>query len=120
MDLFSMSPSESESPQFNLDRDIVFFDIESTGLNILKDRIIQIALIKYSKDNISSQELELMINPEMPIPAESRAVHGITDDMVSSYITHYERARFSDETFSVDEYSQFMGLVLEVIERIMQ
>jgi len=57
--------------EFNLDRDIVFFDIESTGLSVVKDRILQIAFIKY-----------MLINPSMPIAEEAMAVHGITPDML--------------------------------------
>ena len=68
--------------QFNLDKDIIFFDIESTGLNILKDRIIQIALIKYSKDVLFPEEKQYMLNPGVPISAEAFAVHGISVDMV--------------------------------------
>ena len=83
MDLFNTSPQNDSAIAFNLDKDIVFFDIESTGLNILQDRIVQIALIKYYADNKPPKELELMINPGIPIPKESRDVHGISDDMIA-------------------------------------
>lgn len=66
--------------EFSLDRDIVFFDIESTGLNVITDRIVQIALIKYRKDGSEPEELEMLINPGMPISPEAMAVHGITPD----------------------------------------
>jgi len=52
---------------FNLDRDIVFFDIESTGLNVMKDRIVQIALIKYKKEGGEPEEVEHLVNPGIPI-----------------------------------------------------
>lgn len=65
---------------FNLTRDIVFFDIESTGLNVIRDRIVQIALIKYKTDGSEPEELELLINPGIPISPEAMAVHGITPD----------------------------------------
>ncbi len=68
--------------QFKLNKDIVFFDIESTGLNIVKDRIIQIALIKYSKDSLFPEEKEYLLNPGVPIGDEAFAVHGISVDMV--------------------------------------
>lgn len=70
--------------RFNLENDIVFFDIESTGLNILKDRILQIALIKYFKDGSPSQEMEMLINPTVPISIESMDIHGITPDMLKN------------------------------------
>ena len=64
---------------FNLDRDLIFFDIEATGLNVLRDRIIQIAFIKYRAAGGPPEEWSLMINPGVPIPPESTAVHGFTD-----------------------------------------
>ncbi len=67
---------------FNLKRDIVFFDIESTGLNVLRDRIVQIALIKYKKEGGPPEERSYMINPGIPISEEAIAVHGITPEMV--------------------------------------
>ncbi len=78
-----MNPKDDSTQlpaKFNLDRDIVFFDIESTGLNVIQDRIIQIALIKYFKDGRSPEELALLVNPGIPISAEAMSVHGITPD----------------------------------------
>ncbi len=63
---------------FNLENDLCFFDIESTGLNVMRDRIIQIAVIKYFKDGRPPEELELMVNPGIPIGEESMKIHGIT------------------------------------------
>lgn len=68
--------------QFNLERDIVFFDIESTGLNIIKDRIIQIALIKYLKSGGEPLELSMLINPGVPISEEAYKIHGISNEDV--------------------------------------
>ncbi len=68
--------------KLNIEKDIIFFDIESTGLNVLKDRILQIALIKYTKDQIEPQELFMLINPGVPISDEAYAVHGISNEMV--------------------------------------
>ncbi len=70
--------------EFNLDRDLVFFDLEATGLNVLRDRIVQIALIKYPKDGGEPIELEMLINPAMPISEEAMAVHGITPDKLKN------------------------------------
>ena len=80
MDLFTMS--EIDNLKLKLDRDLVFFDIESTGLNVLKDRIVQIALIKLYANDSPQQELEFLINPGIPISAEAMEVHGITPDMI--------------------------------------
>lgn len=62
----------------NLDRDLIFFDLEATGLNVMRDRIIQIALIKYPKGGGEPIELEMLVNPSMIITEEAMAVHGIT------------------------------------------
>lgn len=63
--------------EFKLSRDICFFDIESTGLNVIKDRIIQIAILKYSPDKAEPEELSLMVNPGIPISLEAMLVHKI-------------------------------------------
>jgi DNA polymerase III subunit epsilon len=68
--------------RFELDRDIVFFDIESTGLNIIKDRILQIALIKYPRGGGEPTEMSMMINPGFPISEEAFAIHGISNEML--------------------------------------
>ena len=64
-----------------LERPLVFFDIESTGTNPYRDRIVEIAVIKVMPDG-SRQEVVRRINPSMPIPAGASAVHGIYDDDV--------------------------------------
>jgi len=69
---------------FNLSKDIVFFDIESTGLNVIRDRIVQIALIKYYADGQPAQEMEMLINPGIPISQEAMEVHGITPDKLKN------------------------------------
>ena len=69
--------------KLNLNRDIVFFDIESTGLNVIRDRIVQIALIKHFKDGREPQEIEMLINPGIPIGKEAMEIHGITPEMVA-------------------------------------
>lgn len=76
-----------------LDRDLVFFDIESTGLNIIRDRILQIALIKYSKGKSEPDEKMLLINPGVPIAEEAFAVHGIGPEQLRNKPTFAEVAR---------------------------
>jgi DNA polymerase-3 subunit epsilon len=66
-----------------LDRAIVFFDIESTGLSVTKDKIVQISLLKILPDK-KEQSLTFTLNPEIPIPAEVVAIHGITDEQVKN------------------------------------
>lgn len=70
--------------KLNLERDLVFFDIEATGLNVLKDRIVQIALIRYHANGNPPEELEMLINPQVPISPDAMKVHGITPEMVKN------------------------------------
>jgi DNA polymerase-3 subunit epsilon len=68
--------------QLNLKRPIAFFDLETTGTNPVKDRIIEIAVVKINPDG-SRENWVRRINPEMHIPAESSAIHGIYDEDVA-------------------------------------
>ena len=85
---------------FNLERDLCFFDIESTGLNVVRDRIVQIAIIKYLKKGGEPEELEMMINPGIPISEEAMNVHGITPKMLANKPTFHQVA---------DELLKFIG-----------
>ena len=61
----------------------MFFDIEATGLNVIKERIVQLALIKYSPGQ-EPVELELLINPHpVVISEEAFGIHGISQEMVN-------------------------------------
>lgn len=72
--------------QLNLRNPIIFFDIESTGLDIANDRIVEISMVKVSpaapgepnKVEVKTRR----INPTIPIPAQAQAIHGISDDDV--------------------------------------
>lgn len=64
-----------------LKRPLAFIDLETTGTNLACDRIIEIAVVRLNPDG-SRQVKRKLINPEIPIPAGSSDVHGITDDMV--------------------------------------
>lgn len=64
--------------ELKLKRPIVFFDLETTGVNISRDRIVEISYIKILPDG-KEIEKTYRVNPGMPIPEESTAVHHITD-----------------------------------------
>ena len=69
--------------QLNLKNPLVFFDLETTGIDIVRDRIVEISYIKVypnGKEEMKTQR----INPGMPIPPASTAIHGITDDDVKN------------------------------------
>jgi len=61
-----------------LDRPLVFLDTETTGTDLACDRIVQIALVKLHPDG-RRETFESLVNPEIPIPSEAQAVHGISD-----------------------------------------
>ncbi len=64
--------------ELNLTRDLVFLDLETTGLNVVRDRIVQIALIKRRADGQATEEFSTLVNPGIPISEESMSIHGIT------------------------------------------
>jgi len=64
-----------------LTKPLAFIDLETTGINLGSDRIVEIAIVKILADGSRSVKRKL-INPQMPIPKQSTDVHGITDDMV--------------------------------------
>ena len=78
--------------QLNLKNPIVFFDLETTGINIVKDRIVEISFVKVHP-NGKEESKTRRINPEMPIPPESTAIHGITDEDVKDWPTFKEIAK---------------------------
>ncbi len=67
--------------QLNLKRPIIFFDIESTGLSVATDRIVEICVVKVLP-NGDTEIKTRRVNPTIPISAEAQAVHGISDDDV--------------------------------------
>ena len=77
--------------KLQLTKPLCFFDLETTGTDISKDRIVEIAILKLHPDG-SKETLEARVNPEMPIPAEVSAVHGITDEMVADAPTFKEQS----------------------------
>lgn len=67
--------------ELNLKKPIVFFDLETTGIDVANDRIVEISLLKISPDG-KEETKTLRVNPEMPIPAQSTEIHGISDEDV--------------------------------------
>lgn len=74
-----------------LERPLVVFDIESTGTSPRKDRIIELAAVKLSLDGSETEKCWLL-NPGVPIPPETTAIHGITDEIVKDCPRFAERA----------------------------
>lgn len=78
--------------KLNLKNPIVFFDLETTGINITNDRIVELCYIKvYPNGNEESKSMR--INPEMHIPETSSAIHGIYDEDVRDCPTFKQVAK---------------------------
>jgi DNA polymerase-3 subunit epsilon len=78
--------------ELNLKNPIVFFDIESTGLNVATDRIVEISIVKINPDG--SEEIKTRrINPTIPISPEAQKVHGISDEDVKNEPTFAQIAK---------------------------
>ena len=78
--------------KLNLKNPVIFFDLETTGVNITTDRIVEISYLKvYPNGNEMSRTMR--INPEMPIPEEASKVHGIYDNDIKDCPTFKQVAK---------------------------
>ncbi len=68
--------------QLNLNKPICFFDLETTGISITSDRIVEISILKVFP-NGKEEKKTWLVNPEMPIPPQSTAIHGISNEKVA-------------------------------------
>ncbi len=75
-----------------LERPLVFLDLETTGLRIGNDRIIELAIVRLAPNGDVTEKVR-RFNPEMPIPPEATAIHGITDEDVAGEPPFSARAR---------------------------
>jgi DNA polymerase-3 subunit epsilon len=78
--------------RLNLKNPIIFFDLETTGINIASDRIVEISYLKVDV-NGNESEKTLRINPGMPIPEKASEIHGITDEDVKGAPAFQEVAK---------------------------
>lgn len=66
-----------------LDREILWFDLETTGVDAQTARVVEIAAARMNTDGAMSPAVATLVNPGVPIPPEATAIHGITDEMVA-------------------------------------
>ncbi|HLV70402.1 MAG TPA: 3'-5' exonuclease [Xanthomarina sp.] len=78
--------------QLNLTKPICFFDLETTGVNITNDRIVEISILKIYPDG-KEERYTRLVNPTIPIPPEVTKVHGISDADVADKPTFKELAK---------------------------
>lgn len=78
--------------EINIKNPLVFIDLETTGIDVINDRIVEISALKIMP-NGKKEIKTLRINPTIPIPHEATAIHGITDDDVKNEPTFKELAK---------------------------
>lgn len=77
--------------QLKLVKPLCFFDLETTGIDISKDRIVEISVLKVFP-NGTTESKTWLVNPTIPIPKESSDIHGITDEKIKDEPTFKELA----------------------------
>ncbi len=78
--------------ELNLSKPICFFDLETTGINIASDRIVEISILKVFP-NGNKESHTWRVNPTVPIPAVTTAIHGISNEMVVNEPTFKELSK---------------------------
>lgn len=84
--------------RLKLKNPIIFFDLETTGINIALDRIVEISYLKVDVNGNESSRT-YRVNPEMPIPEQSSSIHGILDEDVKDAPTFNEVAKILAKEF---------------------
>src|SRR6187399_1789979 len=84
LDLFAATATK-----LNLKRPLAFFDLESTGVDFVKDRIVEISVLRINPDGTKISKT-WKLNPTIPIPIEASNVHGIYDEDVITCPTFKE------------------------------
>ena len=92
--------------ELKLTKPIVFFDLETTGINIGKDRIVEISLLKIFP-NGNKESKTWLVNPEIEIPKDVSAIHGITNEKVVTEPTFKELAETINTMISDSDLAGF-------------
>ena len=88
--------------RLQLTKPLVVFDLETTGLDLVNDRIIQISYIKVAPDDAEGEELRksIFVNPDRPIPLFVQELTGITEEMVKDAPTFKQLAKSLADAFT--------------------
>ena len=92
--------------ELNLKNTIVFFDLETTGVNVASDRIVEISWLKIQTDGSESIKTHL-VNPTIPIDPRAIAIHGITDEDVKDKPTFSDLARTLAKEFEGCDFAGY-------------
>ena len=90
----------------NLRNPLIFFDLETTGIDIATDRIVELSFLKIYP-NGEEESKTMRINPTVPIPAKVTAIHGITDEDVKDSPTFGEIARSLSRVFEGCDFAGY-------------
>lgn len=99
--------------KLNLKIPLCFFDLETTGINVTQDRIVEIAVIKVMPNGEIIRKSNI-VNPTIPIPAESSAIHGISNEDVADKPTFKEVAKDYAKLFEGCDLAGFNILKFDV------
>ena len=97
--------AETATMQLKLAKPLCFFDLETTGTNVATDRIVEISILKIFP-NGNRESKTWLVNPGVPIPPESSAIHGISDEQVAAEPTFKE---LSGEIYKMIRDSDLAG-----------
>ncbi len=96
-----------------LKKPIVFFDLETTGTNLVKDRIVEITILRV-EPNQNEHIFTYLINPTIPIPPQVSKIHHITDEMVKDKPTFKELAHTIYHHFEGADIAGFNALKFDI------
>ncbi len=108
-----MSTPSTPLARLQIDRPLVFFDIESTGINVKTDRIIDLGIVRILPRH-QREAFSFRVHPGMPIPRESSEVHGITDEDVEHCPPFSEVAERVRELFTDVDLAGFNILRFDI------
>ena len=92
--------------KLNLKNPLIFFDLETTGMNVASDRIVEISYLKVYPDQ-REEVKTIRVNPTIPIPPEATAVHGITADDVKDAPVFNEIAKTLANSFEGCDFAGY-------------
>lgn len=99
--------------KLNLSRPLIVFDLETTGVNVGKDRIVEICMIKIMPDGEEIVRTE-RINPTIPIPPETTAIHGISDEDIKDKPTFAQMARDLNKFIDNSDLAGFNAIKFDI------
>ena len=105
--------------KLNLKRPIVFFDLETTGVDTAKDRIVEISMVKVMPDGEQIVKTR-KLNPGIHIPAEATAIHGITDEDVRDCPTFAQVAKSLEQFIRGCDFGGFNSDLPVLVEEFLR